>query len=67
MYTAADHEGHVSKVKEPSPEYSCTYTDCLRQPFEERLELYKGKIVQLATSGRRLPGLQIILTAIFQQ
>jgi Uma2 family endonuclease len=53
MFTEVDQEGHVFKVEEPSPEYSYTYADYLRWHFEERLELFRGKIFRLAAPSRQ--------------
>lgn len=49
MYTVYDEkEEKFVKVEEPSPLYGYTYADYLQWKFEERLELLRGKIFQLA-------------------
>lgn len=42
-----------SKVEEPEPSYTYTYADYLRWNFEERLELFKGKIFKLAAPNTK--------------
>jgi Uma2 family endonuclease len=48
MYTIMDDDGNVSLVEEPSPDYTYTYADYLKWQFEERLELFKGKIFKMS-------------------
>lgn len=47
MFTIMDDDGNVSMMEEPSVEYSYTYADYLKWQFEERLELFRGKIFKL--------------------
>lgn len=49
MYTIMDDDGNITMVEEPSPELTYTYADYLKWQFEERVELFKGKIFK--TSG----------------
>jgi Uma2 family endonuclease len=48
MFIIMDDEGEISMVEEPSSEYTYTYADYLKWKFEERLELFRGKIFRLA-------------------
>jgi len=48
MFTTMDDEGEISMVAEPSPDFTYTYADYLNWKFEERLELFKGKIFKMA-------------------
>lgn len=43
-----DDDGNVSMVEEPSPDITYTYADYLQWKFEERLELFKGKIFKMS-------------------
>lgn len=42
-----------SVVEEPDPLYSYTYSDYLKWKFEERLELFRGRIFRLSAPNRR--------------
>ena len=42
-----------SKIEEPDPSLVYTYADYLTWQFEERLELFRGKILKLSAPGRR--------------
>lgn len=53
MFTITDEEGEVTIVAEPSPDYTYTYADYLKWQFEERLELFRGKIFKLAAPNTR--------------
>lgn len=48
MYSIMDDDGNVSMVEEPSPDITYTYADYLQWKFEERLELFKGKIFKMS-------------------
>ena len=48
MFTITDDDGNVSTVEEPSPDYTYTYADYLKWKFEERLELFKGRIYKMS-------------------
>jgi len=48
MYTIIDDDGNLNMVEEPSSDYTYTYADYLKWKFEERLELFKGKIFKLS-------------------
>lgn len=48
MFTTMDDDGEISMVAEPSPDYTYTYADYLTWKFEERLELFRGKIFKMA-------------------
>ncbi|MFT4153795.1 Uma2 family endonuclease [Parafilimonas sp.] len=53
MFTIMDDEGEINMVEEPSPDYTYTYADYLKWKFEERLELFKGRIYKLAATNTR--------------
>lgn len=53
MYTIMDDDGEISMVAEPSPDFTYTYADYLTWKFEERLELFKGKIFKMAGPNTR--------------
>ncbi len=45
-------EDEYSKVEEPDPSVSYTYADYLQWKYEERLELFRGKIFRLSAPNR---------------
>lgn len=48
MYTVYDEEeGKFTKVEEPDASLTYTYADYLKWKFEERLELFRGKIFKM--------------------
>lgn len=51
IYNAEDDS--YSKVEEPDPSISYTYADYLQWKFEERMELFRGKIFLLSTPNRK--------------
>jgi Uma2 family endonuclease len=53
MFTQYDEEGHLQMVEEPPAGYTYTYADYLKFKFEERLELFKGHILKMATPNRK--------------
>ena len=53
MYSVTDDDGNLSMVEEPSPDYVYTYADYLTWRFEERLELFKGKVFKMAGPNTR--------------
>jgi Uma2 family endonuclease len=53
MFTTMNDEGEITLVEEPSPDYIYTYADYLKWEFEERLELFRGKIFKLAAPNTR--------------
>jgi Uma2 family endonuclease len=54
MYTIYDEETNkFSKVKEPDPSLTYTYADYLKWKFEERLELFKGRIFKLSAPNTK--------------
>ena len=53
MFTIMDEDGEITMVEEPSPEYTYTYADYVKWQFEERLELFKGKIFKLAAPNTK--------------
>jgi Uma2 family endonuclease len=53
MFTQYDDEGNVQMVEEPSADYIYTYADYLKFKFEERLELFKGRIMKMAAPNTR--------------
>ena len=48
-----DDDGNINMVEEPSPEYTYTYADYLKWQFEERLELFKGKIFKMSAPNTK--------------
>jgi len=48
MFTVMNEDGEVNMVEEPSSGYIYTYADYLKWQFEERLELFRGKVFKLA-------------------
>lgn len=53
MFTVMDNEGEITMAEEPSAQYTYTYADYLQWKFEERLELFKGKIFKLAAPNTK--------------
>jgi len=53
MFTTMDDEGNVLLVEEPSADYGYTYADYLTWKFEERLELFRGKIFKMAGANTK--------------
>lgn len=52
MYRVIEAEEHDLLVEEPSANYGYTYADYLKWKFEERLELFKGRIFKLSAPNR---------------
>ena len=53
MYTVYDDDSNeFIKVEEPDPSYSYTYADYVKWKFEERLELFRGRIYKLSAPNR---------------
>ncbi len=48
MYTIIDDDDNKLMVAEPSPDYAYTYADYLSWKFEERLEIFRGKIFKMS-------------------
>ena len=54
MYTVFDEEeGKYLKVEEPDTSLTYTYADYLQWKFEERLELFRGRIFKLAAPNTK--------------
>jgi Uma2 family endonuclease len=54
MYTKYnDDENRFEQVSEPDPSLNYTYADYLKWDFEERLELFRGKIFPLSAPNRK--------------
>ncbi|MBL7745584.1 MAG: Uma2 family endonuclease [Chitinophagaceae bacterium] len=54
MFTVYDTDKDVyTQVEEPDPSLNYTYADYLKWNFEERLELFRGKIFRLSASNTR--------------
>jgi Uma2 family endonuclease len=53
MFTIMDDDGNVSMVEEPSADYGYTYADYLTWKFEERLELFRGKIFKMSGANTK--------------
>ena len=53
MFSIMNEEGEVRLVEVPSPEYIYTYADYLKWKFEERRELFRGKIFKLSAPNTR--------------
>lgn len=63
MFTVYDTESECfTSVEEPDPSISYTYADYLQWKFEERLELFRGRIFKLAATNTRH---QVIVGNIF--
>ena len=68
MYTIIDDDDNKLMVAEPSPDYVYTYADYLSWKFEERLELFRGKIFKMSapnTDHQRILGKLFIKVAVF--
>ena len=69
MYTVFDEDNDkYSQVEEPDPSYSYTYADYLKWKFEERLELFRGRIYKLsapATKHQEILTNLITIIAVF--
>lgn len=69
MLTVYDTENEsFNQVEEPDPSLSYTYADYLRWQFEERLELFRGRIFRLAdpnTKHQVIAGNFFVLVKIF--
>ncbi len=48
-----DDDGIITMVEEPSPEYTYTCADYLKWKFEERVELFRGKIFKMLAPNRK--------------
>jgi len=53
MFTTMDGEGNISTVEEPSADVIYTYADYLTWQFEERLELFRGKIFKMSGANTK--------------
>jgi Uma2 family endonuclease len=54
MFTVYDIDNdEFSKVEEPDPSFNYTYADYLKWNFEERLELFRGKIFKLSAPNTK--------------
>ncbi len=54
MFTVYDTDNdQYTKVEEPDPSVSYTYADYLQWKFEERLELFRGKIFKLGAPNTK--------------
>jgi len=54
VYTVFDDDNNeFIKVEEPDPSYSYTYADYLKWKFEERLELFRGRIYKLSAPNTK--------------
>jgi Uma2 family endonuclease len=54
MFTVYDEDNEsFSQVEEPDPSISYTYADYLQWKFEERLELFRGRIYKLSAPNRK--------------
>ena len=68
MYTIIDEDYNKLMVEEPSPDYVYTYADYLSWQFEERLELFRGKIFKMGapnTDHQRILGRLFIKIGVF--
>lgn len=54
-----------SKVEEPDPSFTYTYADYLQWKFEERLELFRGKIFKLSAPNTRHQQISINIGTTF--
>jgi Uma2 family endonuclease len=54
MFTVYDvNKNQFTQVEEPDPSLTYTYADYLKWDFEERLELFRGKIFKLSAPNTR--------------
>lgn len=68
MYTIIDEDDNILMVEEPSPDYTYTYADYLSWKFEERLELFRGRIFKMSapnTDHQRILGKLFIKVGLF--
>ena len=52
MYRIEEHNNEDILVEEPSADYGYTYADYLQWKIEERIELFKGRILKLSAPNR---------------
>lgn len=52
MYRIENHRNEDILVEEPSADYGYTYADYLQWKIEERIELFKGRILKLSAPNR---------------
>lgn len=52
MYRIVNHTHEDILVEEPSADYGYTYADYLQWKIEERIELFKGRILKLSAPNR---------------
>lgn len=52
MYRIENHSNEDILVEEPSADYGYTYADYLQWKIEERVELFKGRILKLSAPNR---------------
>ena len=52
MYRIEEHDLEDILVEEPSADYGYTYADYLQWKIEERIELFKGRILKLSAPNR---------------
>ncbi len=65
MFTQYDDEGNVQMVEEPSAEYTYTYADYLQWTFEERIELFKGRLMKMAAPNTKHQKISMHLSNVF--
>src|SRR5260221_2999835 len=66
MYTVFDDDNDkYIQVEEPDPSYNYTYADYLKWKFEERLELFRGKIYKLSAPATRHQEISMSLSSYF--
>lgn len=66
MYTVYDEDNNdFMKVEEPDPSFEYTYADYLKWKFEERLELFRGKIYKLSAPNTRHQEVSMMLSSHF--
>ena len=54
MFTVYDvNKNEFTQVEEPDPSHTYTYADYLKWDFEERLELFRGRIFKLSAPNTR--------------
>ncbi len=54
MFTVYDEDNErFTQVEEPDPSVSYTYADYLQWKFEERLELFRGRIFKLSAPNTK--------------
>ena len=65
MFTQYNDDGNLQTVEEPSADYHYTYADYLQWKFEERIELFKGRLMKMAAPNTRHQLISMHLSNLF--